>query len=211
MPLLVPGRRFRYTLCFMRIHRHRRKKEWYRKRRPHAKRRILPALGGGGRLYYLLIAVGALLLAAYLAYGRLTEDSDEKRLRQLVYTAQRAVEAKDVATCMSLLDETYTDNQRNDYKTIQRHALRELDHVRDVRLGIRNVSVQVEPGATRANMEFEIRFRAQVDDGSGRSFPVIGVLNNRVPIGAVWERVRLVCVKRGDDWRISHAAIESLK
>jgi len=196
----------------MRVHRHRRKKEWYRKRRPHAKRRIMPvSLGGGGRLYYLLIGLGVLLLAAYIGYGRLTENSDEKRLRQLVRVAQKAVEAKDVATCMSLLDETYTDNQRNDYKTVQRHALRELDHVRDVRLGIRNVSVQVDPGAARANMEFEIRFRAQVDDGSGRSFPVIGVLNNRVPIGAVWERVRLVCVKRGDDWRISYAAIESLK
>ncbi|MCX5759558.1 MAG: hypothetical protein NTU83_13860 [Candidatus Hydrogenedentes bacterium] len=197
----------------MHTHRDGRKKEWYRKRKPQAKRRR-PApisLGGGGRLYYLLIALAAILVAGYIGYRYLSEDTEEKHLRELVYAAQRAVEAKNVPACLSLLDETYTDNQHNDYKSVQRRALHELDHVDGVRLGVRNIAVEIVPNADQAHVQFEIRFRARVDDGTGQAYPVAGVLGNHVPIGAVWERVRLECVKRGNDWRISYAAIESLK
>lgn len=196
----------------MHTHRDRRKKEWYRNRRPQAKRRpsVLAALGGG-RLYYLLLLLAAAAVAAYIGYRYLSEDTEEQHLRRLVYAAQEAVEAKDVATCISLLDETYTDNQHNDYQNIQRQALRELGHVDNVRLGIRNITVQIEPNGGQAHVQFEMRFRAQIDDGSGHAYPVAGVLGNHVPIGAIWERVRLDCIRRGDAWRISYAAIESLR
>jgi hypothetical protein len=197
----------------MHTHHHVRKKEWYSKHRPQAKRRR-PAsisLGGGGRLYYLLIALAAITVAAYVGYRYLSEDTEEKHLRQLVYAAQRAVEAKDVPACMSLLDQTYADNQHNDYKSVQRQALHELDHVNGVKLGVRNITVEIVPNTNQAHVQFEMRFRAQVDDGTGHAYPVTGVLGMHMPIGAVWERVRLECVKRGDDWRITYAAIESLK
>lgn len=169
------------------------------------------SLGGGGRLYYLLIAAAAILVAVYIGYRYLSEDTEERQLRQLVSAAQRAVEAKDVPACMALLDETYTDNQHNNYKTVQHRALQELGHINKVQLGIRNIVVERVPNTNQAHVQCEIRFRAQVDDGTGRPFPVAGITGNHVPIGAVWERLRLECVKGADGWKISYAAIESLK
>jgi hypothetical protein len=165
-----------------------------------------------GRLYYVLFG-GALIVAiAVFLLMRGREEPEARELRRVLETARQAVIAKDKATGLSLLDESYTDNQRNDYARIKAEADRhDLSEVSDVAVKLRRITVELSPDKQQGLTRFEMRFSARVDDGTGRKIPILGVLNRSMPFGPTWESVLVRWVKNGGQWRIARVEVEPLQ
>lgn len=165
-----------------------------------------------GRLYYVLFG-GALVIGIVvflLVRGR--EEPEARELRRVLETARQAVIHKDKTTGLLLLDESYTDNQRNDYARIRAEADRhDLSEVSDIVVKLRKISVELSPDHQQGLTRFEMRFSARVDDGTGRKIPVMGVLDRSMPFGPTWESVLVRWVKRGGQWRIARVEVEPLQ
>ncbi len=165
-----------------------------------------------GRLYYILLGGALVVVLAVFLLTRSYEEPEARALRRTLETARQAVLAKDKATGLALLDESYTDNQGNTYDRIRAEAERhDLSEVSNISVKLRKIAIELSPDKQQGLTRFEMRFTARVDDGSGRKIPVIGVLNRSVPLGAVWESVLIRWAKRDGQWRVARVEIEPLQ
>lgn len=167
------------------------------KRKPSGvNKRVVFAVAGA--LVLIVVIVAALLL--------LTRDTEARQIKALIKRGVQAVTDEDVAACLSLLHESYTDSLGNDFDTVRDRAAEGFGELSDIVIKTRHVEVEVDGGVGTAT--FEMRFTARVDDGMGAQVPIAGVTGTQSPLGMNWERVSMRCVNRDGDWRVTQIVIE---
>lgn len=149
-------------------------------------------VGGGGAAYFVVFS----------------GDPDANEIKRLIKQAAAAAEEQNVQPAVDLLDESYTDNQNNDYDKIVEEAKKEITGISNIRIKLRNFDIQVDKNTGRAMARFEMLFRARVNDSLGRRVPICGLVSDMNPLRENWEALALRWVRKEGRWLIERLEIK---